>query len=506
MITTYRLCAVAGAVLAVFLMLFVLSADSARGATLYEQLVADTIAQTRDQHGSGNPIQGLGKGLSGTAASVVFKVSDPNLVSNVAAWYGGLLFKCSTTGYTSCTSVASDFDAVVQNTNEVLAVFTSSHLFSFDNYYYLFNVSGSAGLGALYGSAADVYPDGMMLWSSDNSIPTNDPDANVADIAFRICDTASCNLIPPDTTPPVLAGVPADSTIEATSASTTFSYTLPTATDAVDGVVSVSCSPVSGWGFSLGSTTVTCSTADAAGNATSSTFVIGVVDTTAPVVTLAGDAAVSLTVGDTFTDQGATATDPGAAVPVPTTGSVDTATAGTYTLTYSATDASGNTASTTRTITVTAPPPPPPPAPPAGGGGGGGVIGGPLSVGYQVPYLPPPPPPAPPVPTPPPAPEPLTPAPAAAQPKPPADVQAPAPVQNQTSDVQTPAVLEPTATNAKSPVAVITPWDRPLREQIPMGAAIATSGLQMPSYAAMAAALLLLTLGAAMALRHSKVV
>ena len=458
------MCAVAGAVLAVFLMLFVLSADSARGATLYEQLVADTIAQTRDQHGSGNPIQGLGKGLSGTAASVVFKVSDPNLVSNVAAWYGGLLFKCSTTGYTSCTSVASDFDAVVQNTNEVLAVFTSSHLFSFDNYYYLFNVSGSAGLGALYGSAADVYPDGMMLWSSDNSIPTNDPDANVADIAFRICDTASCNLIPPDTTAPAITGTPGNITAEATSsAGVSVTYTAPTATDAVDGAVAVSCIPASGSGFAIGSTTVTCSTADAAGNAASSTFVIGVVDTTAPVVTLAGDATVSLTVGDTFTDQGATATDLGAAVAVTTTGSVDTATAGTYTLTYSATDASGNTASTTRTITVTAPPPPP-------------------------------------------APEPLTPAPAAAQPKPPADVQAPAPVQNQTSDVQTPAVLEPTATNAKSPVAVITPWDRPLREQIPMGAAIATSGLQMPSYAAMAAALLLLTLGAAMALRHSKVV
>src|SRR3989344_7629167 len=251
-------------------MLFVLSADSARGATLYEQLVADTIAQTRDQHGSGNPIQGLGKGLSGTAASVVFKVSDPNLVSNVAAWYGGLLFKCSTTGYTSCTSVASDFDAVVQNTNEVLAVFTSSHLFSFDNYYYLFNVSGSAGLGALYGSAADVYPDGMMLWSSDNSIPTNDPDANVADIAFRICDTASCNLIPPDTTAPAITGTPGNITAEATSsAGVSVTYTPPTATDAVDGAVAVSCIPASGSGFAIGSTTVTCSTADAAGNATS---------------------------------------------------------------------------------------------------------------------------------------------------------------------------------------------------------------------------------------------
>ncbi len=500
----------AGSVLAGFLFLLAVPAAAVHGATLYEQLVADTIAQTKDEHGgSGNPIQTLGKGLSGTAVSVVFKVSDPSLADNVAAgWYGIHLFRCNTGGYTGCASVASNSVVVVQNVNEVLAVFTSSHPFSFDNYYYLLNVSGFTGLGALYGSAADVYPDRMMLWSSNNSIPTNDLDANVADVAFRICDGSTCDLVPPDTTPPVIAGTPGDIVAEATSsAGASVTYTAPTATDAVDGVVSVSCSPASGSSFTISSTTVTCSTADAAGNAASSSFVIGVVDTTAPVVTLVGDATVSLTVGGTFTDQGATATDLGASIAVTTTGSVDTATAGTYTLTYSATDASGNTANTTRTITVTEPPPPPAPAPAtSSGGGGGGVIGGPLSVGYQVPYLPPPPPPAP---TPPPAPEPVPPAPAPAQTRT-SDVLVPAPVQNQGSDVQTdvqtPAAPEPTATTIKSPVAVATPWDRPVREQIPMAAAIATSGLQMPSFVAMGAALLLLTLGAAMALRHSRVI
>ncbi|TSC64818.1 MAG: surface protein [Parcubacteria group bacterium Gr01-1014_91] len=78
-------------------------------------------------------------------------------------------------------------------------------------------------------------------------------------------------------------------------------------------------------------------------------------DTTAPVVTLVGDAALQINVGDAFTDLGATATDDvdGALTPV-VTGSVDTATEGSYTLTYTATDAAGNSANVSRLVTVVA--------------------------------------------------------------------------------------------------------------------------------------------------------
>ena len=173
-----------------------------------------------------------------------------------------------------------------------------------------------------------------------------------------------------DTTAPVISGTPSDMFVEATAASTTVTYALPTATDAGDGATTtVSCAPASGYGFSLGSTTVACSTSDSSGNTATSSFVVGVRDTTAPVISMTGGD-MSLTVGDTFTDPGATATDLGASVTVVATGTVDTAVAGTYTRTYTATDASLNTATTTRTITVSAAPPPPPP--PSGGGGGGG--------------------------------------------------------------------------------------------------------------------------------------
>ncbi len=95
-------------------------------------------------------------------------------------------------------------------------------------------------------------------------------------------------------------------------------------------------------------------------------------DTIPPVVTLIGDAALQINVGDVFTDPGATATDPstdsGQATDLTSqivvTGTVDTATAGSYTLTYTATDAAGNSASVSRLITVVAPvAPAPEPAP-----------------------------------------------------------------------------------------------------------------------------------------------
>ena len=78
-----------------------------------------------------------------------------------------------------------------------------------------------------------------------------------------------------------------------------------------------------------------------------------VADTTAPVITLTGQAQMSLNVGDTFSDPGANATDAvdGAVVVTPS-GAVNTAIAGQYTITYTATDAAGNSASAYRTVTV----------------------------------------------------------------------------------------------------------------------------------------------------------
>lgn len=76
-------------------------------------------------------------------------------------------------------------------------------------------------------------------------------------------------------------------------------------------------------------------------------------DTTAPVITLNGDAAMTISLNSTFSDPGATATDDEDGDITPTvSGTVNKDLTGTYTLTYSATDAAGNVAEETRTVTV----------------------------------------------------------------------------------------------------------------------------------------------------------
>ena len=92
-----------------------------------------------------------------------------------------------------------------------------------------------------------------------------------------------------DTTPPVIAAH-GDETAEATGPNgAVVTYAAPATSDAVDGSGTAACSPASGSTFAVGTTTVTCTASDAAGNAaTPTTFRVVVTDTTAPdIVSLA---------------------------------------------------------------------------------------------------------------------------------------------------------------------------------------------------------------------------
>ena len=102
----------------------------------------------------------------------------------------------------------------------------------------------------------------------------------------------------------------------------------------------------------VGTYTITYSASDAAGNTSTATRTVNVVDTTPPEVTLAGAATVTVELGDIYTELGATATDASGAVTVTTSGEVDTDTLGSYILTYTSTDLSGNSATATRTVNV----------------------------------------------------------------------------------------------------------------------------------------------------------
>lgn len=78
-------------------------------------------------------------------------------------------------------------------------------------------------------------------------------------------------------------------------------------------------------------------------------------DTSAPTITLNGDNPVSLILGDTYTDAGATATDDvdgDLTSSIVVSGTVNNALAGTYTITYAVSDAAGNAATAHRTVYV----------------------------------------------------------------------------------------------------------------------------------------------------------
>ncbi|WP_304608630.1 choice-of-anchor A family protein [Hyalangium versicolor] len=109
----------------------------------------------------------------------------------------------------------------------------------------------------------------------------------------------------------------------------------------------VSCTQSLAGPFNVGSTSVTLTCTDQAGHSSSCTGVVTVTDTAPPYMTLKGSETdtVECTVGGTYADPGATATDTCDANPTLTrTGSVDMGTPGSYPLSYSATDSSGNTA------------------------------------------------------------------------------------------------------------------------------------------------------------------
>jgi len=127
-------------------------------------------------------------------------------------------------------------------------------------------------------------------------------------------------------------------------------YTDPgaTATDNIDGditssIVAVNLVDVN----TVGTYTVTYNVSDAAGNAASqvSRTVNITPDVTIPVITLLGEAEVSLELGSTYTDAGATATDNidgDITSSIVTVNPVDVNTVGTYSVTYNVSDTAGN--------------------------------------------------------------------------------------------------------------------------------------------------------------------
>ena len=104
---------------------------------------------------------------------------------------------------------------------------------------------------------------------------------------------------------------------------------------------------------SVGSYNLTFTAIDTSGNSSSVIRTINVVDTIAPITTLTGNTEVTVEFEDIYADEGATAIDNlDGNVLVAVVGEVDTSSIGSYNLTFTATDDSGNSSSVIRTINV----------------------------------------------------------------------------------------------------------------------------------------------------------
>jgi hypothetical protein len=167
--------------------------------------------------------------------------------------------------------------------------------------------------------------------------------------------TASFTVKVEDTTPPSVS-VPANQVVEATGPTGAIvTYPAAAAVDAVDGPLTASCAPPSGATFPLGMTTVTCSATDAHGNTGTASFIVKVQDTTAPVYGSAPNVTVNATspAGAVVSFPTPPATDAvGVTSNVCAPPSGTTFPVGTTTVTCHATDAAGNLATTTFTVTV----------------------------------------------------------------------------------------------------------------------------------------------------------
>jgi hypothetical protein len=149
---------------------------------------------------------------------------------------------------------------------------------------------GGGGGGGYYGgggggdmtSAGDSVAPGGGGGGGSNLVPTGGSGPIITSDGPSV--TISYTDPTADTTPPVVT-VPGPITNEATSPDGAVVTFDATAEDAKDGSVEVSCTPPSGSTFPIGTTSVSCSATDAAGNTSTETFSVTVEDNTAPSIT-----------------------------------------------------------------------------------------------------------------------------------------------------------------------------------------------------------------------------
>ncbi len=192
-----------------------------------------------------------------------------------------------------------------------------------------------------------------------NRVGTYSVTYNVSDAAGNAADEVTRTVkITPDVTKPVIT-LKGDMEVSL-ELGTPYTDLGAMASDNIDGDITSSIVTVNNVDiYTVGTYSVTYNVSDAAGNAADEvTRIVNITpDVTKPVITLSGDAEVSLELGAPYTDLGATASDNidgDITSSIVTVNNVDIYTVGTYSVTYNVSDAAGNAADeVTRTVNIT---------------------------------------------------------------------------------------------------------------------------------------------------------
>ena len=206
--------------------------------------------------------------------------------------------------------------------------------------------------GAIASDAHDVDTSPTVTVGGDSvdasSVGSYTVTYNVTDASGNVASQVTRTVTVVDTTAPVLTMIAGTDTVERGGAWTDAGATTTEGTITTSGTVDTDV---------VGTYTITYSATDASDLTTTATRTVTVTaDITIPVISLRGDASVSLELGDSYSDAGATAVDnvDGTITSsIETVNRVDVNTAGTYTITYNVADAAGNAATeVTRTVVV----------------------------------------------------------------------------------------------------------------------------------------------------------
>lgn len=234
-----------------------------------------------------------------------------------------------------------------------------------DNY-----VSSSAGTATSCPSAgSELYAKGLTQGDFCIQLTIKDGGANDADGSVNGIVDDPGGIAVDDNAPVVTA--PGDISVEAESSSgvavtneTVAAFLAgATALDGADGDVTANITTDAGANIALGDNVITFSAVDTAGNTGTATATASVVDTTAPALTVPLGVTVTATSGNGIASNdtalttffsGASATDAADESPVITNDAPATLSVGTVTVTFTATDASGNASSGSAVVTVNA--------------------------------------------------------------------------------------------------------------------------------------------------------